>query len=121
MRTVFAVATMVTALVCAWKNAGKAEETRAAPPERELGRRLYLWAGCGMCHGFDARGAWRGPDLTDPGLLRVRTDDDIFDVIKHGRSDTMMGYYGDELADEQIRAIVAFLRDQGDKRDASPP
>lgn len=52
-------------------------------------------------------------------LLRVRTDQNFFDVIKHGRPDTMMAFYRDELADEQIELIVAFLRDEGRKRQAA--
>jgi hypothetical protein len=31
----------------------------------------------------------------------------------------MMAFYGDELADEQISLIVAFLRDEGRRRGAA--
>ena len=116
MRGAFLIATLITALIFIGKDAAHGDEVDDAAADVQLGRRIYLWTGCGNCHGKDARGAWRGPDLTDPGLLRVRTDQNLFDVIKHGRPDTMMGFYGDELADDQIDLIVAFLRDEGRKR-----
>ena len=119
MRFAFLAAMLITALIFVWKGAARAENGVAVSADAQLGRRIYLWTGCANCHGADARGAWRGPDLSDPELLRVRTDQNLFDVIKHGRPDTMMAFYGDELADEQIGLIVVFLRDEGRKRDAA--
>jgi mono/diheme cytochrome c family protein len=110
---------VVTALIFVWKGSVQAEDPNDAAADAQLGRRVYLWTGCANCHGFDAPCAWRGPDLTDPMLLRVRTDRNLFDVIKDGRPDTMMAFYRDELADEQIELIVAFLRDEGRKRQAA--
>ena len=119
MRVAFLAAMLITALIFVWKGAARAEDGVVLSADAQLGRKVYLWTGCANCHGADARGAWRGPDLTDPHLLRVRTDQNLFDVIKHGRPDTMMAFYGDELADEQISLIVAFLRDEGRKRGAA--
>jgi mono/diheme cytochrome c family protein len=119
VRFAFLAAMLVIALIFVWKGAVRAEDDLSQSADAQLGRKVYLWTGCANCHGADARGAWRGPDLTDPRLLRVRTDQNLFDVIKHGRPDTMMAFYGDELADEQIGLIVAFLRDEGRKRDAA--
>ena len=119
MRVAFLAAMLITALIFVWKGAARAEDGVVLSADAQLGRKVYLWTGCANCHGADARGAWRGPDLTDPHLLRVRTDQNLFDVIKHGRPDTMMALYGDELADEQISLIVAFLRDEGRRRGAA--
>jgi mono/diheme cytochrome c family protein len=119
MRVAFLAAMLITALIFVWKGAVRAEGDATMAADAQLGRKVYLWTGCANCHGANARGAWRGPDLTDPHLLRVRTDQNLFDVIKHGRPDTMMAFYGDELADEQIGLIVAFLRDEGRRRDAA--
>jgi mono/diheme cytochrome c family protein len=118
MRAAFLAAMLITALIYVWQSA-RGEEKLDVSDDAQLGRKVYLWTGCGNCHGTDARGAWRGPDLTDPRLLRVRTDQNLFDVIKHGRPDTMMAFYDDELADEQIALIVAFLRDEGRRRSAA--
>ena len=115
MRNVFLTAMLITALIFVWKGGARADENVTAQ-DAELGRRIYLWTGCGNCHGTDARGAWRGPDLTDPRLLQVRTDRNLFDTIERGRPDTMMGFYGDELAADQIRLIVAYLRHEGRRR-----
>jgi len=119
MRVSFLIAMVVTALIFVWKGGVQAEDPNGAAADAQMGRRVYVRAGCGNCHGLDAQGAWRGPDLTDPELLRVRTDQNFFDVIKDGRADTMMAFYRDELADEQIELIVAFLRDEGRKREAA--
>ena len=119
MRVAFLAAMLIIALIFVWKGAARAEDGVVLSGDPQLGRKVYLWTGCANCHGADARGAWRGPDLTDPHLLRVRTDQNLFDVIKHGRPDTMMAFYGDELADEQIGLIVAFLRDEGRRRGAA--
>lgn len=118
MRTAFLAAMVVAACVFFWKGSARAEESRGSD-DAKLGKQIYLWTGCAICHGKDARGAWKGPDLTDPQLLRVRSDENLFDVIKHGRPDTMMGFYRDELADEQISLIVAYLRNEGRIRSAS--
>jgi mono/diheme cytochrome c family protein len=121
--TAFLTAMSFVALIFLLKNGGRADVATGEGGEPQLGHKIYLWTGCGNCHGRDARGAWGGPDLTDPSLLRVRTDENIFDVIKHGRRDTMMGYYSDELADDQIRSIVRYLRDEAKRRrdtDAAP-
>jgi mono/diheme cytochrome c family protein len=120
MRNVFLVFMLILSLIFVWKNAARAQTGNESAEDADLGRRVYLWTGCGNCHGFDARGGWRGPDLTDPRLLRVRSDDDLFAVIKHGRRDTMMAFYWDELADDQIRSIVSYLRDEGGKRAEAP-
>ena len=119
MRFAFLAAMLITALIFVWKGAARAEDRAQLAADAQLGRKVYLWTGCANCHGADARGASRGPDLTDPHLLQVRTDQNLFDVIKHGRPDTMMAFYGDELADEQIGLIVAFLRDEGRRRGAA--
>ena len=116
MRVAFLAAVLITGLIFVWQGAARPEDNLDASADARLGRKIYLWTGCANCHGTDARGAWKGPDLTDPRLLSVRTDQNLFDVIKLGRRDTMMAFYGDELADEQIDLIVAFLRDEGRKR-----
>jgi mono/diheme cytochrome c family protein len=82
------------------------------------GKRLYDSQGCIACHGNNARGAV-GPDLTDDAWLRAPSDEMIFNVIKNGRSGTLMSPFKDALRDEQIWQLVAYLRDENRKRKAA--
>lgn len=79
------------------------------------GRRLYDALGCVACHGNNARGAV-GPDLTDNEWLRAPSDEMIFNVIKNGRSGTLMSPFKDSARDEEIWQLVTYLRDEHRKR-----
>ncbi|MCC7546669.1 MAG: c-type cytochrome [Burkholderiales bacterium] len=79
------------------------------------GRKLYDALGCVACHGNNARGAV-GPDLTDNEWLRAPSDEMIFNVIKNGRSGTLMSPFRDVAPDEQIWQLVTYLRDENRKR-----
>jgi cytochrome c oxidase cbb3-type subunit 3 len=67
------------------------------------------------CHGNNARGAV-GPDLTDDEWLRAPSDEMIFNVIRNGRSGTLMSPFKDAMSDEQIWTLVSYLRDENRKR-----
>jgi len=79
------------------------------------GRKLYDALGCVACHGNNARGAV-GPDLTDNEWMRAPSDEMIFNVIRNGRSGTLMSPFKDFAKDEQIWQIVTYLRDENRKR-----
>lgn len=79
------------------------------------GKKLFDTQGCIACHGNNARGAV-GPDLTDDQWLRAPSDEMIFNVIRNGRSGTLMSPFKDSLQDEQIWQIVTYLRVENRKR-----
>ena len=89
------------------------------PAGASPGERLY-YAHCVDCHGRDGRGSWRAAlfllrpgDLTAPGRLSSESDDYLFEVIKNGGSSLGrpgMPGFGYHMTDEEIRALVAFLR-----------
>jgi len=79
----------------------------AADEKLSLGYRLYL-AKCYACHGKYGQGTI-GPNLTDVYWKFVKSEQDIFDVIKNGKEGTMMIPYKDYLSDEEIDAIVKYL------------
>jgi len=97
----------------------RAEEVRNPlgldPAHAEAGRKLYDSQGCVACHGNNARGAV-GPDLTDNDWLRAPSDEMIFNVIKNGRSGTLMSPFKDFMQDEQIWQLVTYIRDENRKR-----
>lgn len=65
-------------------------------------------ANCAPCHGLNARGGGRGPDLTSGRWTHGSTDDAIFRTISQGVPGTDMPANGFE--DSEIRAIIAYLR-----------
>jgi len=54
------------------------------------------------------------PDFTDPAAMRAVNDRFLFDIIKKGSSQfgrsNAMPSWGMQLSDEQIRALVAYIR-----------
>jgi mono/diheme cytochrome c family protein len=80
----------------------------------ERGERIYV-ANCAQCHGADLAGTERGPSL----LLAVYgpdelPDTDIADAIRNGAEQRLFEFGpmagNGALSDEQIDAIVAFVR-----------
>lgn len=100
--------------------------TDARPsPAASRAERQFI-ALCAGCHGVDGRGSWRAvlffvrpPDLTDPARLAEESDQMLFDVIKHGGASIGrpgMPAFGAQLDDEDIRALVAYVRALGQRR-----
>jgi mono/diheme cytochrome c family protein len=92
------------------------------PPGTPRVARLYLGL-CATCHGADGRGSWRATIfLIRPGNLADRarpgaeTDQYLFDVVKNGGAPLGrpgMPAFGGSLDDDDIRALVRYLRDLG--------
>ncbi len=87
------------------------------PQAVENGAKLFKRISCHGCHGGNARGG-TGPDLTDDQWMRAPSDEMIFNVIKNGRSGTMMSPFRDDLTDDQVWYLVNYIRDLGRKRKA---
>lgn len=104
--------------------------TPALSDELELGSALYEQH-CAACHGADLEGAanWQrpGPDGRLPAPPHDETghtwhhgDGMLFEYTKHGGQaylddlgvtfDSGMPAFGDVLSDEEIKAILAFIR-----------
>src|SRR5580765_1524788 len=65
-------------------------------------------ANCSPCHGLNARGGGRGPDLTSGRWTHGSSDAAIFRTISQGVAGTEMP--ANALEDSEIRAIISFLR-----------
>jgi len=65
-------------------------------------------ANCSPCHGLNARGGGRGPDLTSGRWTHGSSDAAIFRTISQGVPGTEMP--ANALEDSEIRAIISFLR-----------
>ena len=100
-------------------------DTPKAAPGAPRAERLY-YAFCASCHGTDGQGSWRAwlflvrpGDLTDAARIRTVSDQYLFDLIKHGGSPIGrpgMPAFGATLSDEDIAALVAYVRDLSKRR-----
>lgn len=92
--------------------ADRPENTRwveTSPRKVELGKATFGM--CMGCHGQDARGrVGIGPLLASKSYLAAASDDFLAQTIKKGRSTTTMVPWENVLNDQQIEAIIAYLR-----------
>lgn len=89
---------------------------KAAAATVDEGASLFR-ANCAPCHGLNARGGGRGPDLTSGRWIHGSSDADIFRTITQGVSGTEMPANGFE--DSEIRAIIAYLHSLAPPRRAN--
>lgn len=87
---------------------------RWASGDLDVGAALYR-DNCAACHGNSGAGV-EGPALSNAALLRSATDTYLLESIRRGRPGTSMPAFGSPspahrlLADEEMEAIVAFIR-----------
>ncbi|HYM63053.1 MAG TPA: cytochrome c [Gaiellaceae bacterium] len=122
------------ALALAAVGCGSGEETTPTPEtvvgsvaqatvpegEAEAGKAVFTDTGCGSCHTFAAAGtsAQVGPDLDES--LQGQDDQYIYDAIVNPDAKIAEGFqpgimpktYGEQLDDEQLGDLVAFLTPQ---------
>jgi mono/diheme cytochrome c family protein len=78
----------------------------------------FFRGNCVICHGGDASGntalgkKFKVRDLKSPDVQKA-TDAELFDVISKGKKP--MPGFADRLKDEQIRQIIAYIRDLAKK------
>ena len=73
---------------------------------------------CSMCHGPDGKGfaAIKTPDFTDPKVQSAITDKEMITIIKEGKKGTAMAPFADKLKDDEIEALVKFIRSLNSKK-----
>lgn len=75
---------------------------------------------CAGCHGSDGKAKTRlgrksgAKDISDKAAMAKLTDAEVFKTIKEGRKDEhgeeKMEAFADDLSDQEITAIVAYVR-----------
>src|SRR5688572_1215007 len=92
------------------------EPGRGGPGGRGGGRgnpSVALYAErCAACHGTDTA-AGRAPNLFDDQWIRAKDDEGIARVIADGVPQTEMIPFKEQLTDQQIWQLVAYLKQQG--------
>ena len=87
----------------------KARWVESSPRSIELGRASF--GACMACHGQDAAGRIGiGPRIASKSYLAAASDDFLIRTIKNGRAGTTMIPWGAVLNDEQIQAVISYLR-----------
>ncbi len=81
----------------------------------ELGKERFGEKCGGFCHGAGGKGA-RAPCLICGKFKHGETDDAIARNISDGIPNTAMGAFSDKLNGDEVKAIVAFLRDAQKKK-----
>lgn len=90
---------------------------KATPASREKAKKLYA-VDCAMCHGDNGNGKTdlatsmqlTLADWTDPKSLATVPDKELFDAIRKGKGEKMPPESEDRAKDEQVWALVAYIR-----------
>ncbi len=64
---------------------------------------------CAACHGLDARGGERGPNLATRAEVIQKSDKDLFEILKNGRTAAGMPSFA-SFGTEKLVSLVAYLR-----------
>ena len=64
---------------------------------------------CASCHGLDARGGERGPDLVSRPEIVSKTDAELLKILTHGRAAAGMPSFA-SYSPAGLSALVAYLR-----------
>ena len=92
-------------------NEGASSATPAAASEHAAAIDLYQRIGCAACHGADGKGNATMkdiPNFADAAWQKTATDEAMINVIKTGKPP--MPAYKNRLTDEQVKAMVAYIR-----------
>jgi cbb3-type cytochrome c oxidase subunit III len=67
---------------------------------------------CAICHGAEGKGipTFKTPNFTDPKWQSSTKDKEMKEVIKNGKKGTAMVGFGSQLKDEEISAVIAYIR-----------
>jgi mono/diheme cytochrome c family protein len=100
-------------------------DTPKPPPGAPRAQQLY-YVLCAECHGTEGHGSWRAAlflirpgDLTDPARIGQRSDEYLFNLIKHGGAPVGrpgMPAFGYHLSDEDIASLIGYLRELSKRR-----
>jgi len=89
------------------KDATKPDSAKPSPKVDAAA--LFGTQRCAGCHGADGKGKMKGvPDFTDAAWQKKETDAEFVAQIKNGKKP--MPAYGDKLSEDEIKALVSYVR-----------
>lgn len=104
--------TLGAAQALAFGPGGPGGGSAPAASDASAGEELF-GRNCQQCHNSRGKGG-KGPQLVKGawGPGGANSDDYMFKIISEGRPNTQMGGFGPALKPEEIRQIIAFLREE---------
>ena len=84
-----------------------------------VGGKKIFSASCAQCHGLDAKGGERAPNIADPPAVQRLSNAQISGIIQNGLPGTGMPAFP-SLEPAQVRMVVAYLRTLQGKNNAAP-
>jgi cytochrome c oxidase cbb3-type subunit III len=104
----------------AWSQTPQQAFQPKGPKPASTGKQTFA-ATCANCHGLDARGAERAPNIAEKPNVQRLSDAQIFHIIENGIPGTGMPAFH-SLASSDIKAVVTYLRTlQGARRTVKLP
>jgi mono/diheme cytochrome c family protein len=99
---------------------GVALALRSGADEKPDGSALFR-SKCSMCHGLDGKGfaAIKTPDFTDPKVQAAFTDKEMVTIIKEGKKGTAMAPFADKLKEDEVQALIKYIRSLDSKKPAN--
>jgi mono/diheme cytochrome c family protein len=107
-----------------FKAAREPNPVKSTPESIAEGKKIYGYD-CAQCHGATGDGKTdvakdlKIPDLTDPALLKARTDGELFYILKNGHYN--MPPEGDRVKAEQLWDLVNYVRSLARKQPPAEP
>jgi mono/diheme cytochrome c family protein len=100
--------------------AGSIPQETLPQGDAEAGREVFTSTGCGSCHTYGPAGteASVGPNLdeslkgADPEFIRTAIVNPNAEIAEGFQPNVMPGDYGQQLDDQQLADLVAFLQQQ---------
>jgi cytochrome c oxidase cbb3-type subunit 3 len=89
-------------------NGMKPEEVAGDPQAKAIGARLFM-NNCSQCHGSDARGSKRFPNLTDSDWLHGGTPDKIKETLVQGRIGNMPPMAAAVGTPDDVRNVAHYV------------
>jgi cytochrome c oxidase cbb3-type subunit 3 len=102
-------------LLCQNPNGGES----ASDSKPDLKGRKVFEGKCATCHGLDGRGGEHAPDIVRRAAVKALSNDALLDLIHEGITEAGMPGFP-SLADEDARALVAYLRFMQGRSSANP-
>lgn len=96
---------MIAELIVRPPGGGAVPEVEAAPDGAFLFQTY-----CAACHGPQGEGGV-GPALNARGRVRQMDEETLRGIIRQGRPGTAMPAWGERLSEEEIEALIRFLRE----------
>lgn len=112
------VATLALLIACESNKGAAKKPDKPSTPMRwidstpqKVAKGKAAFGACMGCHGNDAGGrVGIGPRLASESFLAAASDDFLVENIKEGRAGTTMVPWKSSYSDDQVQAVVAYLR-----------